>query len=95
MDLHAMWNSLPRGVFQGSSDLFLMNLAVITHTFRPDGKELAVATLDGQISFWDVLNSVQTGAIEGRNDMHVGRRVTDKVTAKKLAGATWVMGGLY
>ena len=23
-------------------------------TFRPDGKELAVATLDGQISFWDV-----------------------------------------
>ena len=21
--------------------------------FRPDGKELAVATLDGQISFWD------------------------------------------
>ena len=61
---------------------------VVTHCFRPDGKQLAVASLDGQISFWDVLNSVQTGSIEGRNDLHVGRRTTDKVTAKKLAGGT-------
>ena len=61
---------------------------VTTHTFRPDGKELAVATLDGQISFWDPLNAIQTGSIEGRNDLHVGRRETDRVTAKKLAGVT-------
>lgn len=66
---------------------------MITHTFRPDGKELAVATLDGQISFWDVVNSIQTGSIEGRNDQHVGRRVSDRVTAKKLAGATCVALG--
>ncbi len=61
--------------------------AVITHCFRPDGRQLAVATLDGQISFWDVVNAMQTGSVEGRNDLHIGRRVTDKVTAKKIAGA--------
>ena len=60
---------------------------MITHCFRPDGHQLAVATLDGQISFWDVVNAVQTGSIEGRNDLHIGRRDTDKVTAKKIAGA--------
>ena len=67
-------------------DVFLW--LVVTHSFRPDGKELAVATLDGQISFWDVVNSAQTGSIEGRNDLHVGRRVTDRASAKKIAGAT-------
>ena len=29
-------------------------LLVLTLAFRPDGLELAVATLDGQILFWDV-----------------------------------------
>ena len=27
---------------------------MLTLAFRPDGVELAVATLDGQILFWDV-----------------------------------------
>lgn len=48
-----------------------------------------MATLDGQISFWDVASAVQTGSIEGRNDLHVGRRESDRVTAKKIAGATY------
>ena len=63
-------------------------ILVITHSFRPDGKELAVATLDGQISFWDVVNAVQTGSVDGRNDLQVGRRVADRITANKMAGNT-------
>ena len=61
-------------------------LAVVCTVFRPDGEELTVSSLDGQLSFWNVANSVQTGSIEGRHDLEVGRRESDKVTAKKLTG---------
>uniref|UniRef100_A0A8C5QIE7 PWP2 small subunit processome component n=1 Tax=Leptobrachium leishanense TaxID=445787 RepID=A0A8C5QIE7_9ANUR len=50
--------------------------------FRPDGKELAVSTLDGQITFWDPEKGNQTGSIEGRHDLQMGRKEMDKVTAK-------------
>lgn len=60
--------------------------AVVTLAFRPDGAQLAVSSLDAQITFWDVGTSVVTGSIEGRHDLSVGRRDLDKVTAKKMAG---------
>ena len=53
--------------------------------FRPDGKELAVASLDGQITFWDHENAVQTGSIVGRHDLQMGRKELDKITAKQSA----------
>ena len=59
---------------------------------------MAVATLDGQISFWDVLNAVQTGSIDGRHDLQVGRRAADRITAQKMAGNTYVLlphGGMF
>ena len=60
--------------------------AVVCVMFRPDGEELAVSLLDGQLSFWCVASAVQTGSIEGRHDLEVGRREADRVTAKKLTG---------
>uniref|UniRef100_A0A2K6LBC0 Periodic tryptophan protein 2 homolog n=1 Tax=Rhinopithecus bieti TaxID=61621 RepID=A0A2K6LBC0_RHIBE len=54
-------------------------------TFRPDGAELAVATLNSQITFWDPENAVQTGSIEGRHDLKTGRKELDKITAKHAA----------
>ncbi|XP_059822025.1 PWP2 small subunit processome component [Hypanus sabinus] len=54
-------------------------------TFRPDGKELAVVTLNGQITFWDVQEAVQTGSVEGRHDLQIGRREQDRITAKQSA----------
>ncbi|XP_012634527.2 periodic tryptophan protein 2 homolog [Microcebus murinus] len=54
-------------------------------SFRPDGAELAVATLNSQITFWDPENAVQTGSIEGRHDLKTGRKELDKVTAKHSA----------
>ncbi|XP_023594878.1 periodic tryptophan protein 2 homolog [Trichechus manatus latirostris] len=54
-------------------------------TFRPDGAELAVATLNSQITFWDPENAVQTGSIEGRHDLRAGRKELDKITAKHSA----------
>ncbi|KAK7814914.1 hypothetical protein U0070_026415 [Myodes glareolus] len=53
--------------------------------FRPDGAELAVATLNSQIVFWDPENAVQVGSIEGRHDLKTGRKELDKITAKHSA----------
>lgn len=51
--------------------------------FKPDGLEVAVATLDGQISTFNIKTAVQTSFIEGRNDLGSGRSDTDLITAKK------------
>ncbi|KAJ7320622.1 hypothetical protein JRQ81_020133 [Phrynocephalus forsythii] len=61
------------------------NSDVLAVAFRPDGKELAVASLDGQITFWDHENAVQTGSIVGRHDLQMGRKELDKITAKQSA----------
>ena len=64
---------------------------VLCLVFRPDGEELAVSTLDGQITFWNIRGVVQTGSVEGRRDLQVGRSVEHKVTAKHLAGGRCVL----
>uniref|UniRef100_A0AAQ6A9M0 Small-subunit processome Utp12 domain-containing protein n=1 Tax=Amphiprion ocellaris TaxID=80972 RepID=A0AAQ6A9M0_AMPOC len=54
-------------------------------SYRPDGQELAVATLNGEISFWNPQTATQTGSVSGRHDLQTGRKETDKVTAKQTA----------
>ena len=51
--------------------------------FRPDGNEVAVASLDGQIYFFDIKNKLQSHSIEGRNDLGSGVTDTDVISAKK------------
>ena len=60
-------------------------LAALAVAYRPDGEELAVATLDGQITFWCVNTAEQTGSVQGRHDLGYTRREGDKITAKKAA----------
>ena len=72
---------------KGAPETLTHSSNVLTLAFRPDGVELAVATLDGQILFWDVNRVLQTGSIEGKHDLQLGRRVGDKVTAQRLAEA--------
>lgn len=50
--------------------------------FKPDGKQVAVATMNGQISFFDPVSGQQTGSIEGRGDLAIGRLETDLVKPK-------------
>jgi periodic tryptophan protein 2 len=44
---------------------------------------VAVATLNGHITFFETKSSTQTGAIEGRKDLGSGRSDADLITAKK------------
>jgi periodic tryptophan protein 2 len=50
---------------------------VLTLAYRPDGKEIATATLDGNLNFWDVQDARLKSVIEGRKDIQGGRKVSD------------------
>lgn len=60
---------------------------VTSVAYRPDGHEIAISALDGEIKFWQPSISLQIGSIEGRKDLGGGRRKTDMVTAKHLMGS--------
>ncbi|CAB4412051.1 unnamed protein product [Rhizophagus irregularis] len=47
-------------------EIFRHNSDVLAIVYRPDGKQLATSTLDGQIIFWEVENGIQTDTIEDR-----------------------------
>mmetsp|Transcript_16767 Transcript_16767/g.32649 ORF Transcript_16767/g.32649 Transcript_16767/m.32649 type:complete len:904 (-) Transcript_16767:267-2978(-) len=53
--------------------------------FRPDGKEVCVGALSGQLLFWDVDSGHQTGSIAGSKDVSGGRRSHDRVSAKNAS----------
>ena len=54
---------------------------VLALAWRPDGKQLASSTLDGQIYFWDPHNAELAGTISGRRDIAGGRLRSDRRTA--------------
>jgi len=75
-----LWNAVESGSSHETIELTADGLCV---TYKPDGEEVAVATLDGQITFFHCKTSQQVGSIEGRNDLGSGRSDTDLITAKK------------
>lgn len=75
-----LWNAIENGSTHETIQLTADGLFV---TYKPNGKEVAVATLDGQISFFDCRTATQVQSIEGRNDLGSGRLETDMITAKK------------
>ncbi|KAL0723553.1 hypothetical protein Bca4012_038152 [Brassica carinata] len=66
---------------KGTVETFQHSHDVLTVTFRPDGKQLASCTLDGQIHFWDTVDGVLMYTIEGRRDIAGGRNMTDRQSA--------------
>ena len=58
---------------------------VLALSVSPDGSQVAVASLDSQITFWDVRSGVQVRSVDGRRDLAPGRRGTDKITAQTAA----------
>lgn len=55
---------------------------VLAISMRPDGKEVAVSTLNGQISFYDINKGKQVGNIDCKKDIISGRYLEDRFTAK-------------
>lgn len=55
---------------------------VLSLAIRPDGKEVSVSTLKGQISIFDIENGKQVGNIDCRRDILSGRHLEDRFTSK-------------
>ncbi|KAJ8610143.1 hypothetical protein MRB53_038750 [Persea americana] len=59
---------------------------VLAIDVRPDSKQLAVSTLDGQLTFWSISEGTQQAGLDARRDVSGGRKITDRRTAANVAG---------
>ena len=78
-----LWNIFSRS--QNSEPLQLQ-ADVLRVAVRPDGKQVAVSTLDGQLTFWSIGEAVQEINVDGRRDISGGRKLSDRRTAANVAG---------
>lgn len=58
---------------------------VLALTTRPDGEQVAVSTLSGQISIFEISSARQVGNIDCKKDILSGRNLEDRFTAKNSA----------
>ncbi|ODN77448.1 hypothetical protein L202_04626 [Cryptococcus amylolentus CBS 6039] len=63
--------------------------------FRPDGKEICVATLNGELSFIDIEEGEIKSVIEGRRDISGGRKIDDRLTAANNAASKYFNSVTY
>lgn len=75
-----LWNAIEKASAHETIELTSDGLSV---AYKPDGLDVAVASLDGNIQIYNVKTATQVASIEGRNDLGSGRSETDLVTAKK------------
>jgi periodic tryptophan protein 2 len=69
-----------------TSEPLQLQADVLDVAFRPDSLQLAVSTLDGQLTFWSVPDAEQQAGVDGRRDVSGGRKITDRRTAANAAG---------
>ncbi|KAF4585524.1 periodic tryptophan protein 2 [Ophiocordyceps camponoti-floridani] len=69
-----------------TSEPLQLQADVLAVAVRPDSLQLAVSTLDGQLTFWSVAEAEQVAGLDGRRDVSGGRLITDRRTAAKASG---------
>ncbi len=78
-----MWNIFDR---TQSHEALQLQADITAVAVRPDSKQLAVSTLDGQLTFWSVLEGSLSASLDGRRDATGGRKLSDWRTAMNVAG---------
>ena len=68
-----------------TSEPLQLQADVLSVDVRPDGKQIAASTLDGQLSFWN-FDGAQEAGLDGRRDVSGGRKISDRRTAANVAG---------
>ncbi|MCJ1322244.1 hypothetical protein MMC15_007591 [Xylographa vitiligo] len=79
-----IWNIFAR---TQTSESLLLQADVLDLAIRPDSKQVAVSTLDGQLTFWSISEGSQETGVDGRRDVSGGRQLTDRRTAANAAGS--------
>ena len=78
-----IWNIFGR---TQTSEPLQLQADVLHVAFRPDSKQIAVSTLDGQLTFWSVSEAIQEAGVDARRDVSGGRKLTDRRTAANVGG---------
>jgi len=82
------------GRARGSEPITLSSEATAL-SFHPDGKEICASTLDGQLTFIDIVENQLLTVIEGRRDISGGRKVDDRLTAANNAASKYFNSVTY
>ncbi|KAK3939540.1 WD40-repeat-containing domain protein [Diplogelasinospora grovesii] len=69
-----------------TSEPLQLDSDILDIAFRPDSLQIAISTLDGQLSFWAVSEAEQVAGLDGRHDVSGGRKIGDRRTAANVAG---------
>lgn len=69
-----------------TSEPLQLQADVLCISVRPDSKQIAVSTLDGQLTFWSLSEGSQEAGVDGRRDASGGRKISDRRTAANVAG---------
>ena len=69
-----------------TSEPLSLQADVLDLVVRPDSKQIAVSTLDGELTFWSLADAIQEAGVSGRRDASGGRLLTDRRTAASSAG---------
>ncbi|KAL8700042.1 MAG: hypothetical protein Q9201_005665 [Fulgogasparrea decipioides] len=78
-----IWNVFVR---TQSSEALQLQADITDVAIRPDSKQIAVSTLDGQLTFWSVSEATQSAGLDARRDVSGGRKFSDRRTAATAAG---------
>ncbi|RCI07452.1 hypothetical protein L249_4526 [Ophiocordyceps polyrhachis-furcata BCC 54312] len=70
-----------------TSEPLQLQADVLAIAIRPDSLQLAVSTLDGQLTFWSLAEAEQVAGLDGRRDVSGGRHFTDRRTAANASGS--------
>ncbi|KAI5703398.1 hypothetical protein M8J75_011324 [Diaphorina citri] len=87
-----LWNAVETDTQHETIQLLSDALCV---AYKPDGTEIVVATLDGQLIMFDVESAAQVGSVEARRDLDSGRLDTDLVTREQSLKAKAVSTVCY
>lgn len=69
-----------------TSEPLQLQADVLSVAIRPDSAQVAISTLDGQISFWTIADAEQVSGVDGRRDVSGGRKIGDRRTAANVSG---------
>lgn len=78
-----LWNIFSR---TQTSEPLQLQADVLQVAVRPDSKQVAISTLDGQLTFWSVSDASQQANVDGRRDISGGRKLTDRRSAANVSG---------
>jgi periodic tryptophan protein 2 len=69
-----------------TSEPLQLQADILDVAVRPDSLQVAVSTLDGQLTFWSMSEAEQVAGLDGRRDVSGGRKLSDRRTAANVSG---------